>query len=257
MTDRFKILFDVNSGDPESEPESDQESDTESVPDEEIRGHVVESPWADERYYAPKDGYLPVLFKLDVDDNTVTSRVPGLPVFSKEQVKRARSFQKFFEDERYDEHDFEIAFFFIEFSLDELEKAGVVVPLSLEGYKWNPDEGTFEQVEKPTTPCGWDKHTQNWMPICTALDEKAHSCQSGKFRFDDHNLVVQNPPVCTHLLRTTYEAKDMRLMPALFARFGGPYCDCNCYCTNCGNFHLPSERKKHQPYGDGSGWPCD
>ena len=240
------------------EEEDEEEEDEEEDEEDELRGHVLEDRCADHRLYALGPGFCPVLFTLDDDDScSFSSNCPGLPIFLKTKIAVQRCFQPFFSDSHYDPRDLRLALFFIEFSLEELKNAGVEVPSNLKGYKWNPHQVTFEQVEKPTTPSGWDEHTERWMPICTAPDEKAHSCQSGKLRFDDHKLVVEKTPFCTHLLRTTHEANEMCLMPALFARYRGPYCDCNCYCTNCGEFHLPSERKKHQPYGDGSGWPCD
>jgi hypothetical protein len=251
----FFLGFPIPEEEPADYEDSGDEEDEEDEEDEggKILGHVLDNDWDDRRYYASGPGMFPVLFKLDGDGCNVSSNHPDLPVFPVAKIETARCFKPYFEHPQYDPRDLGLALFFIEFSLEELKDAGVEVPSNLKGYKFNPCEVTFEQVERPTTPCDWDPVTQRWMPFCTAP-----GCASGKLCFDDHQAVVSNPPVCTHLLRNIDEVKPYhRYMHLLFSRFGGPYCDCNCYCTNCREFHLPSERKKHNPYKDGSGWPCD
>jgi hypothetical protein len=99
----------------------------------EPRGHVLENSWADHRFYVVQNGYFAVCYRLN--DGSVRSEHSGLPVFEQDDFSTAWCFQDFFGHSQYDPNqDFEQAYFFIEFSLDELRAAGVEVPEDLTGY---------------------------------------------------------------------------------------------------------------------------
>jgi hypothetical protein len=235
----------------------------------EPRGHVVENSWADRRFYVVPDGYVAVCYQLS-DDGSVKSQHPGLPVFKQDDFSSAWCFQDFFGHHLYDQRrDFGLAYFFIEFSLEELSNAGVEVPADLTGYWFNPDSAIFEEVEKPATPCGWDWITQCWRPICNEKDEEEHQCCSGKPAFPWESsmsnwILGKYNDVFTYLTNNTDEARrNASLMQNFFSRNGGPYCDCKCFCSNCRRFHFPWDGKKHRPYevtskyNERSEWTCD
>ena len=216
----------------------------------EPRGHVLENSWADHRFIAVQDGFYPVCYRLK--EGNVLSENSSLPFFTQDDVRNAFCFQPFFGNQYYDPNeDFELAYFFIEFSLDELRAAGVEVPEDLTGYRFSPESATFDEVEKPATPCGWDSITESWMPFCTAEDEDEKKCTSGKLAFDwesRSDWILQPNNVFTHLTQDIGEAElNSKLMKNFFSKTGGPYCDCNCFCSNCNRFHLPSEESKHRP----------
>ena len=149
----------------------------------EPRGHVLANSWEDHRFYVVPDGYVAVCYRLN-DDGDVRSEHDDLPIFKQNDIKTAWCFQNFFGDRYYDpRQDFELAYFFIEFSFDELRAAGVEVPANLAGYRFNPESAIFEEVEKPATPCGWDWITSCWQPICKAKDKEGSACCSGKLAF--------------------------------------------------------------------------
>ena len=230
----------------------------------EPRGHVLENYWADHRFYVVSNGYVAVCYTKN--DDSVCSNHPGLPVFEQNIIIFASSFNEFFGHPQYiPRQDFDFAYFFIEFSLDELRACGIEVPAELTGYRFDPESAIFCKIEKPTTPCGWDWITQFWQPICLSENDEGHMCGSQKLTFpwdstmSNWILNVQNVYTC--MTQDIGDAKrNTTLMRNFFSQNGGPYCDCNCFCDNCRNFHLPWERSKHSPF-DGndilSRWTCD
>jgi hypothetical protein len=232
----------------------------------EPRGHVLENSWADNRFYVVSDGYVAVCYTLN-DDGDVRSEHPNLPVFTKDDTENAWCFQNFFGDRYYDpSQDFGLAYFFIEFSLEELRAAGIEIPANLTGYLFNSESALFEVVEKPATPRGWDLITQSWRPICGAKDEEGHACCSGKLAFpwdsSMSNWILEEKNVYTYMTQGDIVKARLNtsLMKNFFSQNGGPYCDCNCFCDHCRHFHLPWEGSRHRPYdGDNilSEWTCD
>jgi hypothetical protein len=218
-----------------------------------------------------RSGYFSVCYQLS-DDGFVKSGHSGLPVFKQDDFSSAWCFQDFFGNHLYDQRqDCGLAYFFIEFSLEELSNAGVEVPADLTGYWFNPESAIFEEVEKPATPCGWDWITQCWRPICNEKDEEEHQCCSGKPAFPWESsmsdwMLEENNDVFTYMTQgDNREARrnSTRLMRNLFSQYGGPYCDCNCFCDHCRRFHFPWDGKKHRPYevtskyNERSEWTCD
>ena len=235
----------------------------------EPRGHVLENSWANHRFYVVSDGYVAVCYTLN-DDGNVHSNNPNLPVFTQDDIETASCFQIFFGHSQYDPNqDFEQAYFFIEFSLDELRAAGVVVPEDITGFNFNPVSAKFEVVDKPGQNFGWDSISESWMPFCTAEDEDGSKCTSGKLAFPwelsmSNWMLKDNNDVFTYMTKDPKEARDnSSLMRNLFSQNGGPYCDCNCFCENCNRFYLPSEKSRHRPYevnsrfNEKSSWTCD
>jgi len=232
----------------------------------EPRGHVLENSWADHRFYVVSNGYFAVCYEL-YDDGNVCCKNSSLPVFEQNDISSAWGFQDFFSHPQYDSsQDFGLAYFFIEFSLEELRAAGIKVPTDLTGYRFNPESALFEEVEKPATPCGWDPITQSWRPICVAEDDQGTTCTSGKFAFpwqsnmSDWILEDQNVHTCMSQGDIGEARRKTSLMRNFFSENGGPYCDCNCFCTHCRRFHLPGEGSRHRLYGGEnilSEWTCD
>ncbi len=234
----------------------------------EPRGHVVENSWDDHRFYVVSGGYFPVCYRLS-DDGSVCSEHPDLPVFEQNNVSSAWCFRNFFGHRQYDsKQDFCLAYFFIEFSLDELRAAGIKVPDDLTGFRFNPELAIFEKVEKPATPCGWDWITQSWQSICVAEDDEGHACSSGKLAFpwesSMSNWILSDQNVYTFMTVDSEEAiHNTSLMRNFFSQNGGPYCDCNCFCQNCRRFHFPWEKSRHRPFevtskhNEESDWTCD
>jgi hypothetical protein len=233
----------------------------------EPRGHVLENSWADHRFYLGSGGYFVVCYKLR-DDGYVYSAHPGLHVFEQDDFISACCFQDFFGHRQYNpKQDFELAYFFIEFSLDELRAAGIEVPADLTGYRFNSESALFEVVEKPATPHGWDPITQSWRPICRAEDDEGSACCSGKLAFPWESYMSNwildgRNDVYTYMTQGDIgEAKqNTSLMKNFFSQNGGPYCECNCFCDHCRHFHLPWEGSRHRPYGGKnilSEWTCD
>jgi hypothetical protein len=231
----------------------------------EPRGHVLENSWADHRFYIVPNGYVAVCYRLN-QNGDVCSEHPDLPVFKQDDIETAWCFQNFFGDRNYDpRQDFELAYFFIEFSFDQLRAAGVEVPANLAGYRFNPETAVFEKVKKSATPCGWDSITKSFQPICEAEDEDGCKCCSGKLAFpwgsSMSGWILREQSVFTYMTQDHTEAKqNSKLMRNFFSQNGGPYCDCNCFCDHCNRFHLPWEKSSHHPY-DGenilSEWTCD
>jgi hypothetical protein len=231
------------------------------------RGHVLENCWAIHRFIAVQEGFYPVCYRLNKNEGNVRSENSSLPFFTQDDVRNAFCFQPFFGNKYYDpREDFDLAYFFIEFSLDELRAAGVEVPADLTGYRFNPESATFEEVEKPATLCGWDSITESWMPFCTAEDDDGSKCTSGKLAFPwessmSNGMLRNNNNVFTYMTKDHTESRrNSKLMRNLFSQKGGPYCDCNCFCSNCRHFHLPWEKSSHRDY-DGKNvlgeWTCD
>ena len=233
----------------------------------EPRGHVLENSWADRRFYLVPDGYVAVCYTLNKDGD-VCSENPGLPIFEQDDFSSAWCFQDFFGHPQYDSRqDFGLAYFFIEFSIDELRAAGIEVPADLTGYQFNPELAIFEVVEKPATPCGWDPITQSWRPICRAKDYVGSACCSGKLAFPWKSsmsdwILDERNDVYTYMTQGDIgkARQNTSLMRNFFSQNGGPYCDCNCFCDHCSRFHLPWEGSRHRPYGGQnflSEWTCD
>ena len=230
----------------------------------EPRGHVLENSWADHRFYMVPDGYVAVCYTLNKDGN-VRSNNPNLPVFTKDDIENAWCFQNFFGHHQYDSsQDFGLAYFFIELSFDELRAAGVEVPADLTGYLFNPETAVFEEVEKKATHCGWDWITKCWQPICEAKDRSI--CKSGNLAFPWESymsnwMLKENNDVFTYMTKDPTEARRNSIMLRnLFLQYGGPYCDCNCFCDHCNRFHLPWEKSMHRLYHGAnvlSEWTCD
>lgn len=232
----------------------------------EPRGHVLENSWADHCFYVVPDGYVAVCYQLR-DDGYVYSEHPGLPVFEQNDFSSAWCFQNFFEHSQYDPiQDFGLAYFFIEFSLEELSAAGIEVTADLTGFRFNPNSAIFEVVEKPATQCGWDSITQSWRPICGAKDKEGTACTSGKLVFPWKSdmsdwILKEDNNVFTYMTKGDIgEARrNTTLMRNFFSQNGGPYCYCNCFCEHCRHFHLPWKGSKHRPYeGENvfSEWTC-
>ena len=228
----------------------------------EPRGHVVDSYCADHRFYIVPSGYFAVCYTLK--DGKVCSEHPSLPVFEQSDVSSAWCFRNFFGHRTYKSIDFEIAYFFIEFSLEELSNAGVEVPADLTGYRFNPEKATFKEVEKPATPCGWDWITECWRPICDEKDEEERQCCSGKPAFPWYSpmsewILDERNDVFTYLTNDTDEARrNASLMQNFFLQNDSLYCKCKCYCSNCRSFHLPAKKSEHRPYENDkeSRWTC-
>jgi hypothetical protein len=225
----------------------------------EIRGHVVESFWAEHRFYVVPDGFFPVCYQLNDRDNTYQPSNPKFPVFTEDDMTSAWCFQPFFEDSRNNRSD---AFFFIEFSIEELIDFGVEVPENLTGFKFDHVSAQFEEVQKPDGENGWDYVFREWAaPFCASED---CSCNHGNLAFDWEEksyLVLEKHPVCSYLARTVDEghtaSQKSNPIMGLFSSQGGQYCDCNCYCSNCKKFYAPSHASMHQRHDDYSGWKCD
>ena len=235
----------------------------------EPRGHLLENSWANHRFYVVPDGYVVICYRLNKDGD-VCSEHHGLPVFTQDDIKTAWCFQIFFDHPQYDPNqDFEQAYFFIEFSLDELRAAGVEVPEDLTGYQFHPVLAQFEAVDKPGQNFGWDSIILRWMPFCTAEDEDRSKCTSGKLAFDWESsksdwMLKENNNVFTYMTKDPTEARRNSIMLRnLFLQYGGPYCDCNCFCDHCNRFYLPGEESMHRPYevnspfNEESAWTCD
>ena len=236
----------------------------------EPRGHVLENSWAEHRFYLGSGGYFVVCYQLS-GDGSVKSAHPGLPVFEQNDFSSAWCFQDFFGHRQYDpEQDFGLAYFFIEFSLEELRAAGISIPDDLTGYRFNSESALFEVVEKPATPCGWDLITQSWRPICGAKDDEGSACCSGKLAFPWDSsmsdwILDERNDVFTYMTQGDIGKARLNtsLMRNFFSHNGGPYCDCNCFCDNCRRFHLPWEGSRHRPYevtskyNEESAWTCD
>jgi len=231
----------------------------------EPRGHVLENSWANHRFYVVSNGYVTVCYTLNADGD-VYSEHPDLPVFTKNDIETAWCFQNFFGHPQYDpRQDFELAYFFIEFSFDELRAAGVKVPANLAGYRFNPETAVFEKVDKSATPCGWDLITKSFQPICEAEDEEGHKCCSRKLAFpwesSMSDWILREQSVFTYMTQDIGEAKqNSKLMRNFFSQNGGPYCDCNCFCDHCNRFHPPWEKSNHRLFGGEnvlSEWTCD
>ena len=236
----------------------------------EPRGHLLESSWANHRFYVVPDGYVVICYRLNKNGD-VCSKHHGLPVFEQDDFSTAWCFQDFFGHSQYDSRqDFGLAYFFIEFSLEELRAAGIEIPDDLTGYRFNPKSALFEVVEKPATPCGWDPITQSWRPICGAKDDEGSACCSGKLAFPWESsmsdwILKENNDVFTYMTQGDIVKARLNtsLMKNFFSQNGGPYCDCNCFCDNCRRFHLPWEGSIHRPYevtskyNEESAWTCD
>lgn len=235
----------------------------------EPRGHVLENSWADHRFYVVPDGYIAVCYTLNADGN-VRSENPNLPVFTKDNIETAGCFQHFFGHHQYDSRgNFELAYFFIELSLDELRAAGVEVPEDLTGFKFDPLSAQFKAVDKPDQNFGWDSISESWMPFCTAEDEDGSKCTSGNLAFPWESsmsnwMLKDNNDVFTYMTKDPTEARRNSIMLRnFFSQYGGPYCDCNCFCEHCNRFHFPWEKSMHRPYevnspfNEQSAWTCD
>ena len=232
----------------------------------EPRGHVLENSWADHRFYVVPDGYIAVCYRLN-EDGDVRSENPNLPVFTKDNIETAGCFQHFFGHHQYDSRgDFELAYFFIELSLDELRAAGVEVPEDLTGFKFDPLSAQFKAVDKPDQNFGWDSISESWMPFCTAKDEDGIICKSGKLAFPWESsmsnwMLNDNNDVFTYMTKDPTEARRNSIMLRnFFSQNGGPYCDCNCFCDHCNQYYLPWEKSSHRLYGGAnvlSQWTCD
>lgn len=224
----------------------------------EIRGHVVEDSRADHRFYNVSDGFFPVCYQLNDDDNIYQQSNPKFPVFTENDMTSAWCFQPFFEDSRNNRSD---AFFFIEFSIEELIDFGVEVPENVTGFNFDPLSAQFEEVQKPDGENGWNYVFREWaVPFCASED---CNCNHGNLAFDwmeKSYLVLKQHPVCSYLARTVDEgltsSQKSNPIMGLFSSQGGQYCDCNCYCRKCKKFYPPSDASKHSLYDDDSGWKC-
>lgn len=108
--------------------------------------------------------------------------------------------------------------------VEELEQAGVVM-MDGPGVKWNPDEGEFTTIPKPSKHSSWNPQTKEW----------ESGCPKCKFHLPNGGA-----------LGCFKEDRDFKL---LFSPHGGQYCTCenasNCLCENCGIFYSSSESSMH------------
>ena len=227
----------------------------------EPRGHVVENSDAVRRFYNVSDGLFPVCYEW-YDDNTYRSDSIKFPVFTEKEIRSAQCFQPFFEDSRNYHKD---AFFFIEFSIEELISLDVLVPENLTGFKFDPFSAQFDAVEKPAGEYGWDYVCQEWASFCTSEDCSCNGKNLAIDWEDKSSLVLEQHPVCSYLARTVDEgliaSQKSNPIMELFSSQGGKYCDFNCYCSRCKNFYAPSDACEHTRYPDtkfsDGGWACD
>jgi hypothetical protein len=221
----------------------------------ELRGHGLENDWQDNihRFYILSPNFYPVCYRLQ-EDGTFTTQHADFPVFTEHDFRNAECFRSLFEDESQVLRD---AFFFIEFTSQELQSFGVCIPEDETGSKFNPFLAQFETVERPGPKYGWDSIFGEWVPFC-------QSCEPGcnKLDFWRFSLVTSVQNVCSVNVQSinfgstiSYPSNPFK---RLFSSQGGPYCDHNCYCQHCFRYHDPSEEPEHQPNPDSKGgWTCD
>ena len=221
----------------------------------ELGGHVLENDYDNiHRFYTILPGYYPICYRLQ-EDGTFKTQHQNFPVFTVNDFRNAECFKHLFADER---HVLSHAFFFIEFTGEELQSFGVCIPKDETGFKFNPFLGQSEEVERPGSEYGWDFIFGEWVPFC-------QSCQPGckKLDFCRFSLMLKEQNVCSvnvpsiNFGSSTTNSYPSNPFERLFSSQGGPYCDRDCYCTHCFKVHDPSEKSEHAPYPDSEGWTCD
>lgn len=209
----------------------------------EPRAFIIENTYETERNYTTDFGSFPVCYRYE--GSTLKSNLESLPIFDVEFIKTSWCFLEYFRKSFFQESDWTSAFFFIEFTSAQLKTARIDVPENLTGYKWDPYNARFEMVERPNyRQHGWDPTTERWMPIC-ACD----GCESGKLEFrwtePDRNLLRQ--ALCSYHDQTSDDrdsAHTGKPFLNLFSRRNGsgPYCSCNCFCSEHSVYHPPGEQ---------------
>ena len=215
----------------------------------EFRGYVLENSWTEPHIYIVPNNSYPVCYELNVQDGKLHSGNSKLPIFELGQFESAWCFNPFFSESG----NVTDAYFFVEFRRSELEKLGLNVPADPTGYQFDPLKVSFTKIEKPGDNYDWDPNCKQWAPICTAMDESNQPCDCIKLVFDwEKQKDLLDLPVCSFRTRNLAEADEKskqnhKYIESMFAidEGPGPYCVCNCYCGNCGEFYDPSDASLH------------